>query len=167
MKTRTVILALGAGIAALVALHPPWIARAVVMRMSFKGFPKVPPSTVVDTVSWGVPWAAIYDPPSLSLLPRELASYQARLSKGDRSAALEWRDRVQGMERRYRVPDELKSKWTPGPDPGTGPPIAFTKQIVAARFQVDVARLAVYLLALVGATTAAALVASRRVSRRA
>jgi hypothetical protein len=166
MKTRTVILALGAGIAALIALHPPWIARAVVMRMSFEGFPKVPPTTVVDTVSWAVPFAAIYARPSLGLPPRELRAYQGRLSKGDRSAALDWRNRVEDIERRYRVPDELKSKWTPGPVPATGPPIAFTKHIVAARFEVDVVRLAVYLLTVVGATTAAAVVASRRASPR-
>lgn len=162
MKTRTAILALGAGIAALIALHPPWIARAVTMRMSFEGFPKVPPATVVDTVTWAVPFAAIYAPPSLGLPPRELAAYQARLSKGDRSAALEWRKRVEDNEQRYRVPDELRSKWT-GPDSaGAGPPIAFTKHIVAAHFEVDFPRLAVYLLAVIGTTTAAVMLASRR-----
>lgn len=164
MKTRTVILALGAGIAALIALHPPWIARAVAMRMSFEGFPKVPPATVVDTVTWAVPFAAIYAPPSLGLPPRELAAYQVRLSRGDKSAALEWRKRVEDIEQRYRVPGEIRSKWT-GPDTvGAGPPIAFTKHIVAAHFEVDVARLAVYLLAVVGATTAAAILTSRRAS---
>ena len=162
----TVILAIGAGIAALVALHPPWIARAVVMRMSFEGFPKVPPTTVVDTVTWAVPSAAIYDPPSLGLPPRELAAYQARLSKGDRSAALEWRNRVEDIERRYRVPDDIKSKWTPGPAPVTGPAIAFTKHIVAASFEVDVVRLAIYLLAVAVATVAAAILASVRASPR-
>jgi hypothetical protein len=165
MKARSVILALGAGIAALIALHPPWTARAVAMRMSFTGFPKVPPSTVVDTVIWTVPFAAVYARPSLSLPARDLTVYLARLSKGDRSAALEWRKRVEGIERRYRVPDSLRSKWDAGSNTaGAGPAVAFTRTMVTAHFDVDVVRLGVYLLIVAGVTAAAAMLASRRSS---
>ncbi len=161
MKTRRVILALGAGITAVVALHPPWIARAVAMRMSFDGFPAVPPVTVIDSVSWVVPFAAIYARPSLGIPAQELAAYQARLSKGDTSAAREWRQRIQEIERRYRVPDTLRSKWPRTDTRSAAPTVAFTRRIVSPHFEVDVARLGVYLLAVAGATTAAAIITSR------
>jgi len=163
MKTRRVILAFGAGIAALVALHPPWIARAVTMRMSFDGFPAVPPATVLDTVTWVVPFAATYNRPSLSLPARQLTAYQARLSKGDTSAAREWKQRIEETERRYRVPDTLRSRWNPGPNTaGAIPTVAYTRRIVTAHFEVDVVRLGVYLLAVGAGTTIAAILTSRR-----
>lgn len=159
--SRRVIVAIGAGIAALVALHPPWIARAVVMRMSFD-VPAAPPTTVFDTVSWGVPFAAIYARPSLGIPAQQLAAYQARISRGDTSAAREWQSRVENIERRYRVPDTLRSKWVGDTDTAGAPPVvAFTRRIVTAQFDVDLVRLGVYLLA-VGASTAAAIIATSR-----
>jgi hypothetical protein len=163
MKTRSVILAIGAGIATLVALHPPWIARAVVMRMSFDGFPAVPPSTVVDTVGWAVPFAAIYASPSLGLTPQQLTEYQARLSRGDTSAAREWQERIETIERRYRVPDTLRSEWSLK-TANDAPAVAYRRKIVSAQFEVDVARLGVYLLVVFAATTAAAILTSWRAS---
>lgn len=159
-KTRRVI-AVGAAIAALVALHPPWIARAVAMRMNFKGFPAVPPTTVVDTVGWTVPFAALYAPPSLSLTTQQLTDYQARLAKGDTSAAREWEENIEGIERRYRVPDTLRSEWSLK-TANDAPAVAYRRKIVSAHFEVDVARLGVYLLVVVVATAAAAIIASRR-----
>lgn len=159
MKTRRVI-ALGAGIAALVALHPPWIARAVAMRMNFKGFPAVPPTTVVDTVGWTVPFAAIYAPPSLSLTAQQQTDYQARLSRGDTSAAREWEENIEGIERRYRVPDTLRSEWSLK-TANDAPAVAYRRKIVSAHFEIDVARLGVYLLVVGAATTVAAIVTSR------
>lgn len=159
--SRRVILAIGAGIAALVALHPPWIARAVVMRMSFD-VPAAPPTTVFDTVSWVVPFAAIYARPSLGIPARELAAYQARISRGDTSTAREWQSRVENIEQRYRVPDTLRSKWVRDTETtGAAPAVAFTRRIVTAHFEIDVVRLGVYLLAAATATTAAAIITSR------
>jgi hypothetical protein len=161
-STKTLrVIALGAVIAALVALHPPWIARAVAMRMSFKGFPAVPPTSVVDTVGWTVPFAAIYAPPSLSLTAQQQTDYQARLSKGDTSAAREWEERIEGIERRYRVPDTLRSEWSLRAT-NNAPAVAYRRKIVSAHFEVDVARLGVYLLVVVAVTAAAAIVTSRR-----
>jgi hypothetical protein len=159
MKTSRVIVA-GAGIAALVALHPPWIARAVAMRMSFEGFPAVPPTSVVDTVGWTVPFAAIYAPPSLSLSAQQLSEYQARLSRGDTSAAREWKERIEAIERRYRVPDTLRSEWSMKAT-NDAPAVAYRRKIVSAQFEVDVARLGVYLLIVGAATTVAAILTSR------
>lgn len=161
MKIRRVILALGAGIAALVALHPPWIARAVVMRMSFD-VPAAPPTTVFDTVTWVIPSAPIYARPSLGVSAQQLAVYQARISKGDTAAVREWQNRIENIERRYRVPDTLRSKWTRDTDTGGAvPAVAFTRRIVTAQFEVDFVRLGVYLLAVGAATTAAAIITSR------
>lgn len=162
MKTRNVILALGAGIAVLVALHPPWNATAVVNYISFKGFPAVPPVTVVDTVMWDIPFAAIYASPSLGLTARELAAYQRRISKGDTSAVREWRQTMERTERRYFVPDTLRSEWIRTDTAGGTLTIAFSKKIVAANFEVDVVRLGAYLLVVVAATAAAVTLASRR-----
>ncbi len=149
----------GAGIAALVALHPPWTARAVAMRMSFD-VPAAPPTTVFDTVTWTVPFAAIYSRPSIGIPAGEMNTYQARISKGDTSTAREWQNRVENIERRYRVPDTLRSKW--GRDTvGAVPIVAFTRRIVTAQFEVDLLRLGVYLLMVGAATVAAAIVTSR------
>jgi hypothetical protein len=157
--TRRVIQGLGAGIAVLIALHPPWTARAVVMRMAFD-IPAAPPTTVFDTVTWTVPFAAIYAPPSISIPAREMSAYQGRISRGDTSTAREWQNRVENIERRYRVPDTLRSKW--GRDTaGAVPTVAFTRRIVTAQFEVDLARLGVYLLAVLAATAAAAIITSR------
>jgi hypothetical protein len=161
MKTRRMIIALGAGLAVLVALHPPWTARAVVMRMSFD-VPAAPPATVFDTVTWVIASAPVYLRPSLGVSAQQLAGYQARISKGDTSAAREWQIRIENIERRYRVPDTLRSKWTRDTDTGGATPaVAFTRRIVTAHFEVDVVRLGVYLLAVVAATTAAAIITSR------
>jgi hypothetical protein len=161
MKIRSVILALGAGIAALVALHPPWIARAVVNYLTYEGFPAVPPVTVVDTVSWEVPFAAIYARPSLGLSAQELSAYEARLSSGDTSTVREWQQRIEDTERRYRVPDTLRSEWIRD-TAAAAPTVAFSKKIVTAHFEVDVIRLGVYLLTVAAATTVAAILAARR-----
>ena len=150
---------LGAGIAALVALHPPWAARAVVMRMSFD-VPGAPPSTVFDTVTWGVPFAAIYARPSIGIPAGEMTAYQARIAKGDTSTAREWQNRVENIEQRYRVPDTLRSKWERD-TVGAVPAVAFTRRIVSAQFEVDLVRLGVYLLAVATVTVAAAIITSR------
>ncbi|MDP9177320.1 MAG: hypothetical protein M3O61_06525 [Gemmatimonadota bacterium] len=157
--SRRVIVAFGAGIAALAALHPPWTARAVVMRMSFD-VPAAPPATVLDTVTWGVPFAAIYARPSLGIPAQQLAAYQARIARGDTSIAREWQSRVENIERRYRVPDTLRSKWARD-TVGAVPAVAFTRRIVTEQFEVDLVRLGVYLLAVGAATTAAAIIGSR------
>jgi|SRR5687768_9239581 len=160
MKTRNVILALGSGIAALIALHPPWIARAVTMRMTFD-VPGAPPATVFDTVSWVIPFAAVYASPSLGIPAQQLAAYQARVSKGDTSTAREWQERIESIERRYRVPAALRSEWIRDTT-ASAPTVAYTRKIVSADFEVDVVRLGIYMLVVTAATTAAMILTSRR-----
>jgi len=160
MNTRNVILALGSGMTALIALHPPWIARAVTMRMTFD-VPAAPPATVFDTVSWVIPFAAVYARPSLGIPAQQLAAYQARVSKGDTSTAREWQSRIEDIERRYRVPEQLRSEWIRDTT-GSAPTVAYTRKIVAADFEVDVVRLGIYLLVVIAATTAATILTSRR-----
>ena len=159
MIRSSMLYTLGAGIAALVALHPPWTARAVAMRMSFD-VPGAPPSTVFDTVSWGVPFAAIYARPSIGIPAGEMTAYQARIARGDTSTAREWQNRVANIERRYGVPDTLQSKWERD-TAGAVPSVAFTRRIVTAQFEVDLVRLGVYLLVVAAATVAAAIITSR------
>lgn len=130
------------------------------MRMSFKGFPAVPPTSVVDTVGWTVPFAAIYAPPSLSLTAQQQTDYQSRLSRGDTSAAREWQARIETIERRYRVPDTLRSEWSLKAT-NDAPAVSYRRKIVSAHFDVDVARFGVYLLVVVAATAVAAIVTSR------
>src|SRR5688500_10776669 len=160
MNTRNVILALGSGMTALIALLPPWIARAVTMRMTFD-VPAAPPATVFDTVSWVIPFAAVYARPSLGIPAQQLAAYQARVSKGDTSTAREWQSRIEDIERRYRVPEQLRSEWIRDTT-GSAPTVAYTRKIVAADFEVDVVRLGIYLLVVIAATTAATILTSRR-----
>ncbi len=159
MIRSSMLYTLGAGIAALVALHPPWVARAVAMRMSFD-VPGAPPSTVFDTVTWGVPFAAIYARPSIGIPAREMNAYQSRIARRDTSTAREWQSRVENIERRYRVPDTLRSKWQRDTN-GAAPTVAFTRRIVTAQFEVDLVRLGVYLLTVAAATVVAAIIASR------
>lgn len=159
MIRSSMLYTVGAGIAALVALHPPWTARAVVMRMAFD-VPAAPPTTVFDTVTWTVPFAAIYARPSIGIPAGEMSAYQARISKGDTSTAREWQNRVENIEQRYRVPDTLRSKWALDTI-GAVPRVAFTRRIVTAQFEVDLARLGMYLLAVAVATAMAAIITSR------
>ena len=137
----------------LTALHPPWIARAVLTRMSFTGFPQVPPATIIDSATWRIPFAPVYSPPSLDLPVEELARYQGRLRAGDTSAANDWRRRVESIEARSNVPDSLRSVWRRDSVPGsTAPTVAFTRTVVSARFAIDGVRLAMYLLAVAALT---------------
>lgn len=152
---RRIVLTLGVGLIALVALHPPWIARAVLTRMSFRGFPSVPPTTVIDSAAWRVPFAPVYSPPTLDLPVADLAEYQRRLMAGDTAAASEWQAKTEAIERRYRVPPKLRSVWrrdTRG--------VAFTSSIVSTRFEIDRGRLVIYLLAVAAATAAVAKLSS-------
>ena len=115
----------------------------------------------LDTVSWVIPFAAVYASPSLGIPAQQLATYQARVSKGDTSTAREWQRRIEGIERRYRVPAALRSDWIRD-TAGSAPTVAYTRKIVTADFEVDVVRLGVYLLAVIAATTAATILTSRR-----
>ncbi|HEY8164192.1 MAG TPA: hypothetical protein VIF83_01440 [Gemmatimonadaceae bacterium] len=146
MKTRRAIIGFAAVILALIALHPPWIVHAVRYRMSFKGFPKVPPAAVVDTVTWHVPFAPLYMRHSLGLSAGEPADYEARISRGDTAAVNEWRQKIQRNEALYRVPDSLRSDWSTE-TPSTAPTVAYQKRFVSATFEIDVPRLSLYLLA--------------------
>jgi hypothetical protein len=155
---RRVVVAVGCGLMLLTALHPPWIARAVLSRMSFTGFPKVPPTTILDSAMWRIPFAPVYSRPSLDLPVDELARYQGRLTTGDTSAATDWRHRVESIEARANVPDTLRSVWRRDSVPGSrAPTVAFTRTLVSTRFEIDVVRLTIYLLAIATVTMIAVL----------
>jgi hypothetical protein len=149
----------------LAALHPPWTARATTSRMSFEGFPAVPPSTVFDSATWTIPFAPIYSPPSLDIPSRELALYLSRLRRGDSTAADEWQRRMQSIERRNRVPEKLKSRWIRSDPTGSTPAVAYTSSIVNARFTVDAIRLAIQLLGIGVLTVIVALLAPKIAAR--
>lgn len=147
ISRRGVVLLAGCAIAILVALHPPWNASAVRLRMDYTGFPAKPPSMVSDTVMWRVPFAAVYAPPTLDLDAGELAGYQRRLSAGDTSAAGEWQRRTEAVEKRYRVPPKLRSVWIRGAESGSANGFAFRRSIASSQFEIDRARLGIHLVA--------------------
>lgn len=147
MSRRAVVLLAGCAIAIIVALHPPWIARAVRLRMDYADFPAKPPSMVTDTVTWRVPFAPVYSPPTLDLDAGELAGYQRRLRAGDTSAAAAWQRRTEAIEKRYRVPPKLRSVWIRGAEAGSANGFAFRRSIASSQFVVDRARLGIHLLA--------------------
>jgi hypothetical protein len=147
MKTFRAIVASAAAILGLVALHPPWIVHGVVYRMSFGNSPQLPSRTILDTVTWRVPFAPLYLRRSLSLNASELAGYEARLKRGDTNAVQEWRQKIQRIEQRYRVPDSLRSDWDTDTT-GRTRSLAYQKKIVSASFEIDVWRLSIYLLAI-------------------
>jgi hypothetical protein len=122
--------------------------------------PAAPPTTVFDTATWTVPFAAIYARPSIGIPAEEMNAYQARISKGDTSTAREWQNRVETLEQRYRVPDTLRSKWALDTI-GAVPRVAYTRRILSTQFEVDLARLGMYLLAVAVATAMAAMITSR------
>ena len=115
---------------------------------------------VNDTVSWRVPFAAIYSRPALDLNPGELAGYQKRLSAGEAAAGAEWQQRMESIERRYRVPVKLRSVWSRGAGAGSPNAVAYRRSIVSSYFEIDRARLAIHLFA-VGIATLVALTAAR------
>ncbi len=156
---QRIVVGIGIALMAVVALHPPWVARAVVTRMSFRGFPRVPPTTVLDSVAWSVPFAPIYSPPSLDIPARELAAYQGRLIAGDTSAAKDWQEKTEAIEQRYRVPRKLRSVWRRDVNKSGSPGVAFTSSIVSTRFEMDRVRLGTYLLGLGVATATATILA--------
>lgn len=163
MRPKAVIFLAGVVAMALVTLHPPWIARAVLTRMSFRGFPQVPPTTIIDSVSWRVPFAALYSRPSLDLPVKELSDFQARLAKGDTSAARDWQKKTESVEQKYKVPDSLRSVWRRDSVPGNpAPSVAYTRSVVSTRFDIDRSRLLLYLTAIAIATAMAAVFTSRR-----
>lgn len=129
--------------------------------MDFQDFPAVPPRLVTDTASWKVPFAPVYSPPTLDLEPDELAGYQRRLHKGDTAAATDWQQRVESTERRYRVPEKLRSKWIRGASSGsTG--VAFRRSIVSSRFEIDWRALVLRLLAVGGLLLIGAMLTRKR-----
>ena len=161
-RLRVVVL-IGTVLTVAVLLHPPWIATAVLARMDYTGFPAKPPRMVNDTVSWKVPFAPVYSRPALDLDPSDLAGYQKRLSSGDTAAGAEWQRRIESLEKRYRVPDKLRSVWSRGAAAGSPNAVAYRRSIVSSYFEVDRTRLAIHLFA-VGIATLAAAFAARRLS---
>jgi hypothetical protein len=148
MRKRKATLIAGAVLMTIVALHPPWTARGVTNRMNFDGFPQRPPSTVIDTVRWSVPFAPLYSPPELGLPPDEYASFQRRIAARDPGASLAFRTATEKRERRYHVPDTLRAVWYEDTS-GTTRSVAFRRSLVSTEFTLDWQRLVVHLLVLV------------------
>jgi hypothetical protein len=159
------VIASGVVLAIVTALHPPWTARATTSRMSFDGFPAVPPSTVFDSATWTIPFAPIYSPPSLDIPSRELASYLSRLRRGDSTAAVDWQRRMQSIEQRYRVPEKLRSRWIRDDPPGSAPGVAYTTSVVSARFSIDALRFSIQLLGIAALTAIVAVLAPKVAAR--
>ena len=132
--------------------------------MDYEGFPAVPPRMVSDTATWRVPFAPVYSPPTLDLEADELAGYQRRLNAGDTSAATDWQRRVETTERRYRVPEKMRSVWIRGASSGSAGGFAFRRTIVSSRFEVDRARFGLHVLATIAIVFISVLQTRRRAS---
>jgi len=130
--------------------------------MDYEGFPVVPPRMVSDTTTWKVPFAPVYSPPTLDLDADELAGYQRRLNAGDTSAATDWQRRVEASERRYRVPEKIRSVWIRGASSGSPAGFAFRRTIVSSRFEIDRRRFGLYLLAAIAIVFTSILLTRRR-----
>ncbi len=134
--------------------------------MDYTDFPARPPRMVSDTVTWTVPSAAVYSPPTLDLEAGELDGYQRRLSMGDTLAAAEWQGSTEAIEKRYRVPAKLRSVWIRGAQSGSAKGFAFRRSIVSSSFEIDRARFGTHLLAVAAIVLAAFFLARNNPFRR-
>lgn len=98
------------GLAAVLALlFPPWRARAIRTTTRYAAVSGVAPSTVVDTIGWLVPFAAIYAPPRPLLEGDRLRELAREASKGDSSARRRLNDSAASVEQRYHAPEVLRT----------------------------------------------------------
>jgi hypothetical protein len=126
-------------LATLLVTHPPWRATAIRHSTRYAGTPGVEPLTLVDTIPWTVPFAPRYAPPR-----------DPRGATPDASA----RSDVAEFERRYGVPDVLRTAgaaWRDSVLAAAGIPAESSYRVT---FTVDDGRLALRLALLVLAAAA-------------
>ena len=105
---RLILLCIGLA-AVLAFLFPPWRARAIRSTTRYAAVAGVAPSTVVDTIDWLVPFAAIYAPPRPVLAGDRMRELAGRAIGGDSDARRRLRDSTADVERRYHAPEVLRA----------------------------------------------------------
>ena len=106
---RRLILLCIALVAVLALLFPPWRARAIRTTTRYAAVSGVAPSTVVDTIDWLIPFAAIYAPPKPLLAGDRMRELAGRATGGDSDARRRLRDSTAEVERRYHAPEVLRT----------------------------------------------------------
>jgi len=96
-------------VAALVFLFPPWRARAIRTTVRYGGVSGLAPSTVVDTIIWPLSFAPLYAPPRARLTGAQMQALAVRSMAGDTSARSALRRSTNDFERRYHVPEVLRT----------------------------------------------------------
>jgi hypothetical protein len=109
VRRRSSILAGTVIIAALLVIFPPWRARAIRTTTRYTAVANVAPATVVDTVDWLLPFAALYAPPRASLTGAQMRDLAARSMAGDTAARTTLRRVASGFERHLDVPEILRT----------------------------------------------------------
>lgn len=105
---RLILLCIGL-VAVLALLFPPWRARAIRTTTRYAAVSGVAPSTVVDTIDWLVPFAAIYAPPKPLLGGDRMRELASKAIGGDSDARRRLRDSAASVEQRYHAPDVLRT----------------------------------------------------------
>ena len=95
--------------AALALLFPPWRVRAVRSTTRYAAVAGVAPSTVVDTIDWLIPFAAIYAPPRSRITGDHMRALATRAIRGDTAARRELRESTMDVEQHYHAPEVLWS----------------------------------------------------------
>lgn len=108
-RYRQLILLCIALVALLALIFPPWRARAIRTTTRYAAVSEVAPSTVVDTIDWLIPFAAIYAPPQPWLAGDRMRALASRAVEGDSDARRRLRDSTAEMERRYNAPEVLRT----------------------------------------------------------
>lgn len=108
-RSRRLILLCIGFVAVLALLFPPWQARAIRTTTRYAAVSGVAPSTVVDTIDWLVPFAAIYAPPRPLLEGDRMRELARDAIRGDSSARGRLRDSATSVEQRYHAPEVLRT----------------------------------------------------------
>ena len=96
-------------VAVLALLYPPWRARAIRTTTRYAAVSGVAPSTLVDTIDWLIPFAAIYAPPRPLLAGDRMRELARRAIGGDSDARRRLRDSTAQVEQRYHAPEVLRT----------------------------------------------------------
>jgi len=105
---RLILICIGL-VAVLALVFPPWRARAIRTSTRYAAVSGVAPSTVVDTIDWLIPFAAIYAPPRTLLTGDRMRELASRAVAGDSDARRRLRDSSADVERRYHAPEVLRT----------------------------------------------------------
>jgi hypothetical protein len=159
---RIAIVAVATLLATLSLLFPPWSARAVRTTTRYAAVAGVAPATVVDTITWSLSFASLLDPPRVPLSGDDMQALAHRSMSGDANARAALRRVMDPFERRYHVPEVLRTSgeiWRDSVLATAGIP-AFSSYDAA--FALDEGWIAARLIAI----TAIALLLERRRFRR-